>query len=77
MKNIPEKKRTVDEIDFFYFLLRRKAFVLIEMEQLDDAEYILFRLLEKDPDNSVVLKELAYIQNNRNQKNKTEQESVK
>ncbi|MDO5571627.1 MAG: tetratricopeptide repeat protein [Bacteroidales bacterium] len=65
LKNIHEKERTEDDYNFFYFLLRRKAYILIEMEQYEDAEYILRRLLEKEPDNEIVLKELAFIQNKR------------
>lgn len=63
LKNQPDNERSEEDYNFFYFLLRRKAYILIEMEQLDDAEYILRRLLEKDPDNEIVLKELAFIQN--------------
>ena len=65
MKNINENKRTSEDLNFFYFLLRRKAFILIEMDQFDDAEYILSKILEKDPYNEVVLNELAYIQKKR------------
>ena len=35
MKNINEEKRTPEDLNFFYFLLRRKAFILIEIDQLD------------------------------------------
>ena len=63
LKNTEDNDRSDEDYNFFYFLLRRKAYILIEMEQLDDAEYILRRLLEKDPDNEIVLKELAFIQN--------------
>ena len=74
MRNMPDSKRTSEDIHFFYFLLRRKAYILIEMEQLDDAEFILSQLLQKDPDNLVVLKELAYIQHKRKQKDESAQE---
>ena len=65
---MPDNKRNDEDLRFFYFLLRRKAYILIEMEQFEDAEFILHRLLEKDPDNLIILKELAYIQHQRNQK---------
>jgi hypothetical protein len=63
LRKINENERTEDDYNFLNFLLRRKAYILIEMEQYDDAEYILRKLLEKDPDNEIVLKELAFIQN--------------
>lgn len=68
LKNVPDNKRNDEDLRFFYFLLRRKAYILIEMEQFEDAEFILHRLLEKDPDNLIILKELAYIQHQRKQK---------
>lgn len=68
LKNLTENKRNEEDLKFFYFLLRRKAYILIEMDQFDDAEYILHRLLEKDPDNLIILKELAYIQHQRKEK---------
>ncbi len=62
IKKIPEGEHTRETLDFFYFLLRKKALVLIEMDQYEDAEYILYRLLEKEPNNDDIINELALLQ---------------
>ena len=62
LKKIPEGEHTRESLDFFYFLLRKKALVLIEMDQYEDAEYILYRLLEKEPNNDDIINELALLQ---------------
>lgn len=62
---ITKENRSEDDIHLFYFLMRRKAYILVEMEQYEDAESILHKLLENDPDNTIVLHELAYIQSHR------------
>ncbi|MEG0992299.1 MAG: tetratricopeptide repeat protein, partial [Bacteroidales bacterium] len=77
LKNLTDNKKNEEDLNFFYFLLRRKAYILIEMEQFEDAEYILHRLLEKDPDNLIILKELAYIQHQRKESAPVAQERNK
>lgn len=47
---------------FMLFLLRRKAFFLIEMKKYDAAIEYLDKLLEYDPGNSFAVSELAYIE---------------
>ena len=47
---------------FLQFLYRRKAYVLIELRRLDEAEHLLRQMVD-DPENSdFALDELAYIQ---------------
>lgn len=77
IKNIQTKERSEEDYTFFFFLLRRKAYILIEMDQFEDAEYILRRLLEEDPDNEVVLRELAFIQNQKKKNNMAEERDIK
>nr|WP_320037224.1 hypothetical protein [uncultured Bacteroides sp.] len=52
-----------DDYSYYGFLLRRKSYVLIEMQQYDEAEKLLKMLLESDPDNSFIKTELAHIEN--------------
>jgi tetratricopeptide (TPR) repeat protein len=54
---------TNDDYSYYNFLLRRKSYVLIEMQQYDEAEKLLKMLLESDPDNSFIKTELAHIEN--------------
>lgn len=77
IKNISTKERSEEDYNFFFFLLRRKAYILIEMDQYEDAEYILKRLLEEDPDNEIVLHELAFIQTQKKKQNIKEETEPK
>ena len=47
---------------FLHFLYRRKAYVLIELRRLDDAEEILRQMIDDPESGDFALDELAYIQ---------------
>ncbi len=49
------------------FLLRRKAYCLIELKQLKQAATYLKQILENDPENEFVKQELKYIKSEINQ----------
>jgi tetratricopeptide (TPR) repeat protein len=48
------------------FLLRRKAYCLIELKQYDSAEDILKHILENNPDNEFAKQEIEYIKQLKN-----------
>jgi len=54
---------------YYLFLWRRMAFIYIDMGKLNDAEALLKDMLNKAPNNDIILKELAYIQQLRKNKN--------
>jgi hypothetical protein len=56
-----ENERNEYDYDFFMFLLRRKAYCLIEMNQVELAEDILKQILNNDPENEFAKQELEYI----------------
>lgn len=60
--------------DFLYFLLRRKAYVLVEKGRLNEAEEIFRPMLEQPENSDFALNELAYIQKLREKKNKNKSE---
>lgn len=61
-----EEKRTEYDYDFFMFLLRRKAYCMIELKQYDAAEDILQRILKNDPENEFAKQEIEYIKQLKN-----------
>ncbi len=56
-----DEERTEDDYDFYMFLLRRKAYCLIEFSQYDLAEKILNIILKNDPENDYAKGEIEYI----------------
>lgn len=56
-----EEERTEYDYEFFMFLLRRKAYCLIELKQYDSAEGILKHILKNDPENEFARQEIEYI----------------
>ncbi|MCX6231132.1 MAG: hypothetical protein NTZ33_06270 [Bacteroidetes bacterium] len=56
-----EDNRTSDDYEFFMFLLRRKAYCMIELKQYDTADEILKHILKKDPENEFAKQEIEYI----------------
>lgn len=68
---------STDSLDYYYkFLLRRKAYVLIENKDFDQAEPLLQSMLKmEDPDmTDFALAELSYIENRRKQQQEKEQQ---
>lgn len=55
------KELNEQQISFYHFLYRRLGYVYIDKGRLDDAEKIFSSMLDLDPDNSLILNELAYI----------------
>lgn len=49
-------------LNFIHFLLRRKGYVLIDLDELDEAEKLFTAMLKDPKDKDFALKELAYIQ---------------
>ena len=49
-------------IDFINFLRRRKAYVYIDIGELEEAEKIYTQMLEEPENSDYALNELAYIQ---------------
>ena len=61
-----EDERTEYDYDFFMFLMRRKAYCMIELKQYDAADDILKHILKNDPENEFAKKELEYIKQLKN-----------
>ena len=61
-----EEERTEYDYEFFMFLLRRKAYCMIELKQYDAADDILKHILKNDPDNEFAKKEIEYIKQLKN-----------
>ena len=61
-----EEERTEYDYEFFMFLLRRKAYCVIELKQYDAAVDILKHILKNDPENEFAKKELEYIKQLKN-----------
>jgi hypothetical protein len=61
-----EDNRTDNDYDFFMFLLRRKAYCMIELKQFDSAEGILLHILKNDPENEFAKEEIEYLKQLRN-----------
>ena len=59
-------ERTEYDYDFFMFLLRRKAYCMIDLKQYDAADDILKHILKNDPENEFAKKELEYIKQLKN-----------
>jgi len=66
LTNKKEEERTENDYDFFMFLLRRKAYCLIELKQYDSAEDILGHILKNDPENEFAKQEIEYIKQLKN-----------
>ena len=57
-----KKNEFTDEIIIYYhFLRRRLCCVLIDMEELDDAETVLIKMLNEEINKEFALNELEYI----------------
>jgi tetratricopeptide (TPR) repeat protein len=63
-----EEERTEYDYEFFMFLLRRKAYCMIELKQYDAADDILKHILKNDPENEFAKKEIEYIKQLKNNK---------
>jgi hypothetical protein len=61
-----EEERTEYDYEFFMFLLRRKAYCMIELKQYDAADDILKHILKNDPENEFAKKEIEYIKQLKN-----------
>lgn len=61
-----EEERTEYDYEFFMFLLRRKAYCMIELKQYDAAEDILKHILKNDPENEFAKQEIEYIKRLKN-----------
>ena len=68
LTNKKEDDRTRNDYDFFMFLLRRKAYCMIELKQYDSAESILQKILENDPESEFAKQEIEYINQLKNNK---------
>jgi tetratricopeptide (TPR) repeat protein len=66
LTNKKEEERAENDYDFFMFLLRRKAYCLIELKQYDSAEDILNHILKNDPENEFAKQEIEYIKQLKN-----------
>lgn len=51
------------------FLLRRKAYCMIELKEYECAESILNHILENDPENQFAKREIEYIKQMRKNEN--------
>lgn len=56
-----EEEKTEYDYEFFMFLLRRKAYCMIELKQYEAAEEILNNILKNDPENQYAKQELEYM----------------
>lgn len=56
-----EEERTEYDYGFFMFLLRRKAYCMIELKQYEAAVDILKHILKNDPENEFAKQEIEYI----------------
>lgn len=61
-----EEDRTEYDYEFFMFLLRRKAYCMIELKLYDAADDILKHILKNDPENEFAKKEIEYIKQLKN-----------
>lgn len=61
-----EQDRTEYDYEFFMFLLRRKAYCMIELKQYEAAEDILNHILKNDPENQFAKQEIEYIKQLKN-----------
>jgi tetratricopeptide (TPR) repeat protein len=61
-----EPERTEYDYEFFMFLLRRKAFCMIELKKYEAAEDILKHILNNDPENEFAKQEIDYIKQLKN-----------
>lgn len=61
-----EEERTEYDYEFFMFLLRRKAYCMIELKQYDAADDILKHILKNDPENEFAKNEIEYIKQKKN-----------
>lgn len=61
-----EPERTEYDYEFFMFLLRRKAFCMIELKKYEAAEDILKHILNNDPENEFAKQEIEYIKQLKN-----------
>lgn len=52
---------TQEMVNYYHFLLRRRAYVLIDMNRLDEAEELFKKLLEADNRTEYIQNELDYI----------------
>lgn len=71
---LKKEEITKDMVTFHHFLRRRKAYTLVNMGRLDEAEEAFKEMLDEDANKDYALDELAYIQKLReimNDKNKT------
>lgn len=66
LTNKKEEERTENDYDFFMFLLRRKAYCMIELKQYEVAEDILKHILKNDPENEFAKQEIEYIKELKN-----------
>lgn len=66
LTNKKEEERTENDYDFFMFLLRRKAYCLIELKQYESAVDILNHILKNDPENEFAKQEIEYIKQLKN-----------
>lgn len=61
-----EEERTEFDYEFFMFLLRRKAYCMIELKQFEAADDILKHILKNDPENEFAKQEIEYIKQLKN-----------
>ena len=61
LTNKKDDERNDLDYEFYMFLLRRKSYCMIELQQYDEAEEILIRILQSDPENQFAKQEIAYI----------------
>ena len=64
--NKAEEARDNSDYHFHMFLTRRKAYCLIELEEYEQAEIFLKRILENDPENKFAKDEMEYINHLKN-----------
>jgi tetratricopeptide (TPR) repeat protein len=61
LTNKPDEKRNDLDYEFYMFLMRRKAYCLIELKQYEQAENYLKKILENEPDNKFAKEEMEYL----------------
>lgn len=61
MDGLKEKEFTTEFLNYYHFLLRRRAYVLTDMNRLDEAEELFKKLLETDNRTEYIQNELDYI----------------
>lgn len=66
LTNKKEEDRSEYDYDFYMFLLRRRAYCMIELKQYEVAEDILKGILKNDPENEFAKQEIEYIKQMRN-----------